>query len=115
MTSHVIAYRSLELLFGTHTFHFICFFEDFNCVFTQIRCLSRVLSNVNKGMRFASGTIKSASSRQTMGVDKYASTFPMASCNKIKFSTCPGTSKKQKEQMSLYLSVLKQFILSKTV
>ena len=28
---------------GTHTFHFNCFFEDFNCVFTQIRCLSRVL------------------------------------------------------------------------
>ena len=43
MTSHVIAYRSLELLFGTHTFHFNCFFEDFNCVFTRIRCLSRVL------------------------------------------------------------------------
>ena len=43
MTSHVIAYRSLELLFGTHTFHFNCFFEDFNCVFTQIRYLSRVL------------------------------------------------------------------------
>ena len=40
-------------------------------------------SNVNKGMRFASGTIKSASliERQTMGVNKYASTFPMASCN----------------------------------
>ena len=34
-------------------------------------------SNVNKGMRFASGTIKSASfdtlERQTMGVNKYAS------------------------------------------
>ena len=43
MTSHVIAYRSLELLFGTHTFHFNCFVDDFNCVFTQIRCLSRVL------------------------------------------------------------------------
>ena len=43
MTSHVIAYRSFELLFGTHTFHFNCFFDDFNCVFTQIRCLSRVL------------------------------------------------------------------------
>ena len=43
ITSHVIAYRSLELLFSTHTFHFNCFFEDFNCVFTQIRCLSRVL------------------------------------------------------------------------
>ena len=43
MTSHVIAYRSLELLFGMHTFHFNCFFDDFNCVFTQIRCLSRVL------------------------------------------------------------------------
>ena len=25
-TSHVIAYRSLELLFGMHTFHFNCFF-----------------------------------------------------------------------------------------
>ena len=45
MTSHVIAYRSLELLFGTHTFHFNCLFEDFNCVFTRICCLSRVLSN----------------------------------------------------------------------
>ena len=44
MTSHVIAYRSLELLFGMHTFHFNCFFEDFNCVLTQIRCLSRVLN-----------------------------------------------------------------------
>ena len=43
MTSHVIAYRSLELLFGTHTFHFNCFLDDFNCVFTQIRSLSRVL------------------------------------------------------------------------
>ena len=43
MTSHVIAYRLLELLFGTHTFHFNCFFDDFNCVFTHIRCLSRVL------------------------------------------------------------------------
>ena len=42
-TSHVIAYLSLELLFGTPTFHFNCFFEDFNCVFTQIRCLSRVI------------------------------------------------------------------------
>ena len=53
MTSHVIAYRSLELLFRTHTFHFNCFFEDFNCVFTQIGCLSRVLhiliSSVNSG------------------------------------------------------------------
>ena len=46
MTSHVIAYRLLELLFGTHTFHFNCFFEDFHCVFTQIRCLSRVLNTV---------------------------------------------------------------------
>ena len=43
MTSHVIAYRSKELLFGTHTFNFNCFFDDFNCVFTQIRCLSRLL------------------------------------------------------------------------
>ena len=48
MTSHVIAYRSLELLFGTHTFHFNCFFDDFYCVFTQIRCLSRVLSTFSK-------------------------------------------------------------------
>ena len=43
MTLHVIAYRSFELLFGTHTFHFNCFFEDFNWLFTHIRCLSRVL------------------------------------------------------------------------
>ena len=46
MTSHVIAYRSLELLFDTHTFNFNCFFYDFNCLFTQIRCLSRVLNTV---------------------------------------------------------------------
>ena len=39
---------------------------------------SETLQIVNKGMRFASGTIKSAS----LGVNKYASTFPMASCNK---------------------------------
>ena len=43
MTSHVIAYRTLELLFGMHAFHFNNFFEDFNYVFMQIRCLSRVL------------------------------------------------------------------------
>ena len=43
IASHVIAYRSTELLFGTHTFNFNCFFDDFNCVFTQIRCLSRLL------------------------------------------------------------------------
>ena len=43
MTSHVIAYRSTELLFGTHTFNFKCFFEDFNCLFMQIRSLSRLL------------------------------------------------------------------------
>ena len=43
MTSHVIAYRSTELLFRTHKFNFNCFFDDFNCVFTQIRCLSRLL------------------------------------------------------------------------
>ena len=46
MTSHVIAYRSTELLFCTHTFNFNCFFDDFNCVFTQIRCLSRLLHDV---------------------------------------------------------------------
>ena len=38
----------LELLFGTQTFHFNCFLEDFNCLFTQIRCLSRVLYPVMK-------------------------------------------------------------------
>ena len=49
MTSHVIAYRSLVLLFGMHTFNFNCFFDDFNCVFTQIRYLSRVLpKNTNR-------------------------------------------------------------------
>ena len=38
---------------------------------------------VHAGMRFASGTIKSASlERQTIGVNKYASKFPLASCNK---------------------------------
>ena len=42
----VIAYRSLELLFGMHTFHFNCFFEDFICIFTQIRCLSKVLLTI---------------------------------------------------------------------
>ena len=48
MTSHVIAYRSTELLFGTHTFNFNCFFGDFNCIFRQIRCLSRLLINSYK-------------------------------------------------------------------
>ena len=43
MISHVIAYRSTELLFGMHTFNFNCFFDDFNSVFTQISCLSRLL------------------------------------------------------------------------
>ena len=28
MTSHVIAYQSMELLFGMHTFNFNCFFDD---------------------------------------------------------------------------------------
>ena len=46
MVGNDIAYRLLELLFGTHTFHFNCFFDDFYCVFTQIRCLSRVLTQV---------------------------------------------------------------------
>ena len=40
-------------------------------------------SNVNKGMRFASGTIKSAT-LMTMGVNEYASTFPMASHEKVR-------------------------------
>ena len=44
MTSHVIAYRSKELLFGRHAFNFNCFLDDFNCVFTQIRCLSVLLN-----------------------------------------------------------------------
>ena len=35
-------------------------------------------SNVNKGMRFASGTIFDTLERQTIWVNKYASTFPMA-------------------------------------
>ena len=41
MTWNVIAYRSKELLFGMHAFN--CFLDDFNCVFTQIRCLSALL------------------------------------------------------------------------
>ena len=57
MTSHVIAYRSLELLFGTHTFNFNCFFDDFNCVFTQIRCLSRVLKKGNIISYFGCGFV----------------------------------------------------------
>ena len=48
MTSHVIAYRSSELLYGTHKFNFNCFFDDFNCVFMQIRCLSRLLEHGEK-------------------------------------------------------------------
>ena len=43
MTSHVIAYRSKELLFGMHAFNFNCFLDDFNCLFMQIRCLSVLL------------------------------------------------------------------------
>ena len=37
-----------SLLFGTHTFNFNCFSDDFNCVFTQIRCLSRLLKSLLK-------------------------------------------------------------------
>ena len=43
MTSHVIAYRSKKLLFGTHAINFNCFLDDFNCVFMQIGCLSVLL------------------------------------------------------------------------
>ena len=43
MRLHLIAYRSLELLLGMHTFNFNCFFDDFNCILTQICCLSRLL------------------------------------------------------------------------
>ena len=34
---------STEFLLGMHTFNFNCFFDGFNCIFTQIRCLSRLL------------------------------------------------------------------------
>ena len=56
MTSHVIAYRSTELLYGTHTVNFNCFFGDFDCVFTQIRCLSRLLSNVAYSIQITNQT-----------------------------------------------------------
>ena len=46
--SHVIAYRSKELLFGMHAFDFNCFLDDFDCVFTQIRCLSVLLAASSK-------------------------------------------------------------------
>ena len=49
MVRNDIAYQSLELLFGTHTFNSNCFFEDLNCVFTQKCCLSRVLMS---GVKF---------------------------------------------------------------
>ena len=42
-TLHVIAYRSKEMLFGMHAFNYNCFLDYFNCVFTQIRCLSVLL------------------------------------------------------------------------
>ena len=64
MTSHVIAYRSLELLFGTHTFNFNCFFEDFNFVFTKIRCLSRVLHMHERVLSFLFAQIQLKSSLQ---------------------------------------------------
>ena len=50
MTSHVIAYRSKELLSGTHAFNFNCF-DDFNCVFMQIHCLSVLLVIYSKDSR----------------------------------------------------------------
>ena len=43
--SHVIAYRSKELLFVTNAFSFNCFLDDFNCVFMQILCLSVLLGS----------------------------------------------------------------------
>ena len=54
--------------------------------------LSETRLNVNKGMRFASGTLKSAS-LILMGVNKYANTFLMASCNK---KTCNQRKKRRK-------------------
>ena len=48
MDQIVLAYRSTELLFSTHTFNFNCFFDDFNRVFTHIRCLSRLLDILSK-------------------------------------------------------------------
>ena len=55
MTSHVIAYRSSELLYGTHKFNFNCFFDDINCVFTHILilqvCFLKVKPKVNKKVK----------------------------------------------------------------
>ena len=41
--THVIEYCLKELLLGMHAFNFKCFLDDFNSVFTQIRCLSVLL------------------------------------------------------------------------
>ena len=65
---------------------------------------SETRSNVYKGMRFASGTIKSVS-LILMGVNKYANTFLMASCNK---KTCNQRKKrrvKKYENTQLFLQV----------
>ena len=43
MVCNVIAYHLKELLLGAHTLNFNCLLDDFNCVFTQIRCLSVLL------------------------------------------------------------------------
>ena len=58
-----------------------------------------------QGMRFASGTIKSALERQTIGVYKYASTFPMASRNKERCNHGKKRGVKKYENMKLFLQV----------
>ena len=54
MTSHVIAYRSKELLFGMHASNFNCFLDDFNCISTQICCLSDICTAESRMAVFSS-------------------------------------------------------------
>ena len=63
---------------------------------------SETRSNVNKGMRFASGTIKSAS-LILMGVNKYANTFLTASCNKKMCNQRKKHRMKKYENTQLFL------------
>ena len=69
---------SLELLFGTHTFHFNCFFEDFNCVFTQIRCLSRVLKSCDLPVKPINSSVLNAQ----MLIPLFIDTNPTAESSK---------------------------------
>ena len=84
MTSHVIAYRSKELLFGTHAFNFNCFLDDFNYVLTQIRCLSVLLCK--QKLMFAKVTNIHQGSKNEQNLPKIVNNIPIFFCSGKKYN-----------------------------